>query len=62
VSVLTTAVDTAAALLGGRALRDVPVGALPTYRVGGRAEALAVPGIEGLEISIPLGRRVSPLP
>jgi biotin carboxylase len=31
-------------------------------RVGGRAAALAVPGIEGLEISIPLGRRVRPLP
>jgi biotin carboxylase len=31
-------------------------------RVGGRAAALAVPGIEGLEISIPLGRPVRPLP
>jgi hypothetical protein len=31
-------------------------------RVGGRAEALAVPGIEGLDISVPLGRRVRPLP
>jgi biotin carboxylase len=31
-------------------------------RVGGRAEALAVPGIEGLEISVPVGRAVRPLP
>jgi biotin carboxylase len=31
-------------------------------RVGGRGEALAVPGIEGLEISVPPGRAVRPLP
>ncbi len=31
-------------------------------RVDGRAEALAVPGIEGLEISVPSGRPVRPLP
>jgi biotin carboxylase len=31
-------------------------------RVGGRAEALAIPGIEGLEISVPPGRAVRPLP
>lgn len=30
--------------------------------VGGRDEALAVEGIEGLEITVPLGRRVQPLP
>jgi biotin carboxylase len=30
--------------------------------VGGRPEALAVTGIEALEISVPLGRRVRPLP
>ncbi len=31
-------------------------------RVGGRADALAVPAVEAVEISIPAGRRVRPLP
>ena len=31
-------------------------------RVNGQAEALAVPGIEGLEITIPVGQPVVPLP
>jgi 2-keto-3-deoxy-L-rhamnonate aldolase RhmA len=30
--------------------------------VGGRADALAVPAVEAVEISIPAGRRVRPLP
>jgi hypothetical protein len=41
----------------------LPIPAAGTLeRVEGRAAALAVPGIEGLEISIPLGHRVRPLP
>ncbi|HEX2849692.1 MAG TPA: UDP-N-acetylmuramate dehydrogenase [Acidimicrobiales bacterium] len=34
---MTDAVDGAAAILGARARRDVPIGALTTYRVGGHA-------------------------
>ncbi len=38
----TTAVDRAAAVLGPRAVRDAPLGARTTYRVGGRASLLLV--------------------
>src|SRR5437868_10394918 len=34
---MSEAMDAAAAVLGARARRDVPVGPLTTYRVGGRA-------------------------
>ena len=36
----TDAISTAAALLGDRARRDVPIGPLTTYRVGGPAALL----------------------
>jgi UDP-N-acetylmuramate dehydrogenase len=41
---LDATVDRAAELLGRLASRDVPVGALTTYRVGGRAALFAEPG------------------
>jgi biotin carboxylase len=48
---------------GAAGVMMLPIAADGTLeRVGGRAEALAVPGIEGLDISVPLGRRVQPLP
>jgi UDP-N-acetylmuramate dehydrogenase len=37
---LATAVDVAASVLGDRGQRDVPIGPLTTYRVGGRASLL----------------------
>jgi len=59
--------------LGGTVVASPPPGAagvlmLPVERagvlesVGGREEALAVPGITGLSITIPMGEKVRPLP
>jgi hypothetical protein len=59
--------------LGGTVVASRPPGAagvlmLPVERagvlesVGGREEALAVPGITGLSITIPMGATVRPLP
>jgi UDP-N-acetylmuramate dehydrogenase len=46
------AVDAAAALLGDRARRDVPIGPLTTYRVGGRAALLLeASGVEDLALA-----------
>ena len=53
---------------GGQAPRPCGVFMLPVPQAGvlravdGRAEAEAVPGITGVTVSIPLGRRVRPLP
>ncbi len=59
--------------LGGTVMASPPPGAagvlmLPVERagilesVGGREEALAVPGITGLSITIPIGEKILPLP
>jgi hypothetical protein len=41
----------------------LPIPAAGTLReVRGREDALAVPGVTGLEITVPLGRSVVPLP
>src|SRR5688572_2684735 len=43
---MTDAVATAAAVLGGRAQRNVPIGPLTTYRVGGAAALFLEAGSE----------------
>jgi hypothetical protein len=45
----------------GAMMLPIPRGGI-LRRVNGQAEALAVPGIEGLEITIPVGQPVVPLP
>jgi biotin carboxylase len=48
---------------GGAAVMMLPIpGAGVLRAVEGREEALAVPGVEALEVTIPLGRPVRPLP
>jgi len=56
------AIERAAALLGPLATRDAPLGALTTYRVGGRAALLVAPASEDELVSVGRAVRDSGVP